>query len=95
MALFTAEGLTYPNAFKLMKQLNQAGIEANITAGGVAVHPTPDRVNEAKRMCTEARASFKAGYSLHQEGVLLDGGGYDHLAKVTNNARSIVQEWSE
>lgn len=93
MALFTAEGLTYPEAMELIKNLKRESIEANITAGGVAIYLEYSQVKKAKEICKEAKASFNPGYSSHQERVLIDCGSLDHAAKVQKDARSIIQEW--
>lgn len=93
MALFTAEGLTYPNALNLIKALKEQGIEANITAGGVAVTASPDQVNQAELICTQHKARFNPGYSSHQEDVMLQGGSIEHLAQVTGDSISVISEW--
>lgn len=93
MALFTAETYNYDNACALIKALAVVGIDANITTGGVAIHVTPDQVNQAESICGHFKASFKAGYSAHEEDAMLHGGSFDHVERVTNNAQSIKQEW--
>lgn len=95
MALFTAEGLSYPEAIALIKNLNDNGIESNITVGGIAVHVTPDQIPLAKEVCKEYGASFSAGYSTQQETFLLDCGKYDFVKSVTNNSLSVIKEWDE
>lgn len=95
MARFTAEGLGYSEACKLIDSLKQSGIEANITAGGVAIHATPDQVDRAREICREAGAIFSAGYSMHQEEVMLRGSGWDVVEQVTNDAIAILKEWEE
>lgn len=94
MSLFTAEGLGYPEAINLIKELRQNKIEANVTAGGVALHPSPDQVNLAQAICKEHKASFSAGYSRHQKDIMMQG-SRDHLERVTNNSISIIKEWEE
>jgi len=71
MARFTAQGLNYPDACQLINTLRLAGIEANITAGGVAVCPEPQQATQAQQICKASGASFNAGYSAHQEDVML------------------------
>lgn len=93
MSRFTAQGLTYPEAITLIAQLKLAGIEANITSGGVAIHPEPQQINTARDICKAAKASFRAGLSSHQEDVLIQGGLMDSVERVTNNSRAIEQEW--
>lgn len=68
-------------------------IESNITVGGVAIHLSPDQVNKAKSMCNEIGASLIPGYSEIQENTIIQGGNIEHVAQVTNDAISVIQEW--
>jgi hypothetical protein len=96
MSRFTAEGLSYSDACKLIDTLKTAGIDANITSGGVAVHPTPEQVNDAAAICKAAKAYYAPGYSMQQENVMLQtSDGWDIVERVTNNARAVVQEWKD
>ncbi|MBW4469240.1 MAG: hypothetical protein KME45_03145 [Stenomitos rutilans HA7619-LM2] len=94
MALFTAECCGYQTALDLIELLTQVGIEANITAGGVAVHAAPDQVQQAKTICQTLKCSFDPGYSSHQERILLrTTDGWRKVGQVTGNAISVIQEW--
>jgi len=96
MARFTAQGLNYPDACQLINTLRLAGIEANITAGGVAVCPEPQQATQAQQICKDSGASFNAGYSAHQEDVMLRSpDGWNVAERVTNDARSVLKEWRE
>ena len=79
---------------KLINALKTAGIEANITVGGVSIHCTPEQINRAKAICNENHATFDAGFTAAQESVLLKSSdGYDLAKKQTNNSLSIIKEW--
>ena len=94
MARFSASGLTYPEACELIRSLRTAGIEANITAGGISIHCEPDRVNDARAICDERQASFDAGYTSHQEDVMMRSkSGCEKLAEITNDAIAVIKEW--
>jgi hypothetical protein len=96
MARFTAEGLTYPKACALISALKVNGIDANITAGGVAIHSEPEQVVLAKEICDRCGASFDPGFSTAQENVMLQSAdGYQVAEQVTNNARSLLKEWQD
>jgi hypothetical protein len=95
MALFTAEGLSYEQAIALINELRQSSIEANITAGGVAIYPDPSQINQAKDICSSYGASFGAGYTTHQEDVFFRCGSIDHAAKVRDDAISLIKEWED
>lgn len=94
MAMFSAQGVTYQKACELIKQLRVFGISSNITGGGVAIHCEPNQVNKAQAICKEIGASFSAGYTSHQQDVMMRSqDGYDHLKQVTNDAIAIIKEW--
>jgi len=94
MARFSASGLTYPEACKLIRSLASVSIEANITAGGISIHCEPDRVNDARTICDEHQASFDAGYTSHQEDIMMQSeSGRKKLAEITNDAISVIKEW--
>jgi len=94
VARFSSHAGTYQNACELIKQLKSANIESSITAGGVAIYCEPDQVNSAKAICKELGASFDAGYTSHQEGIMMQTkDGYDHLKQVTNDAIAVIKEW--
>ncbi len=94
MARFSAHAGSYQNACSLIERLKIAGIESNIMPGGVAIHCEPDRVNDAKAICKELGASFKGGYTSHQEDVMLKTqDGYEHLKQTTNDAIAVIKEW--
>jgi hypothetical protein len=96
MARFTAEGLAYGDACKMIDALRQADIDANITAGGVAVYPEPEQVNQARNICKGCGASFDPGFSSHQESVMLQSSsGWDVAERVTNDAAAIAKEWEQ
>lgn len=90
MALFTAEGLNYTAALDLISTLRESGVEANITAGGVAIHVvTAAECSLAESICAAKGASFAPGYSAHQEQVLLKAGDFDALVQIDQVARSL------
>lgn len=92
--IFVAQGLTYPEACRLIGTLKEYDIESNITVGGVNIEVTPDQVNLAKELCSNAGASFKAGYSSAVEDVLMKSdSGYETLKRVTNDSIAILKEW--
>lgn len=94
MAMFSAQGMTYQKACDLIEQLGIFGIRANITAGGVAIHCEPSQINKAQDICKELGASFSAGYTSHQESVMMRSqDGYNHLKQVTNDAIAVMKEW--
>jgi hypothetical protein len=94
MARFSAHAGSYQNACNLIEQLKFAGIESNITAGGIAIYCDPDRVNDAKAICRELGASFKGGYTSHQEDVMMRSrDGCEKLEEITNDAISVIKEW--
>lgn len=94
MAMFSAQGMTYQKACDLIERLGVFGIRPNITAGGVAIHCEPSQVNKAQSICKELGASFSAGYTSHQENVMMRSqDGYDKLEKVTNDAIAVIKEW--
>ena len=94
MARFSAHAGSYKNACDLIERLKNAGIESNITAGGIAIYCEPDRVNDVQSICRELGASFNAGYTSHQEDVMMQSqDGYDKLVQVTNDAISVIKEW--
>jgi hypothetical protein len=91
--MFTCEGLTYSDALKLIDKLKEQDIEANITTGGVSVVCLPEQINMAQQIAKASGASFSPGYTSIQETFLLRNGSFEHVEQVTNNARSIIQEW--
>ncbi len=94
MARFSAHAGSYQNACNLIEKLKSAGIESNITAGGIAIYCEPDQVNDAKAICKELGASFKGGYTSHQEDMMLQSqDGYEHLKQATNDAIAVIKEW--
>lgn len=98
MAVFSADAGAYFNACNLIKALEQAGIRANITTGGVSIHCSPSDVSLAQKICKDFKASFKAGLTSYQEDVILrskDVEGVEKLKTATENARSIIKEWKE
>jgi hypothetical protein len=95
MARFSSNPRGYKEACNLIKQLAGVGIESNITAGGVSIYCEPDQVNIAKSICKDLGASFGAGYTSHQEEVMMQTqSGYEKLKQVTNDAISVIKEWS-
>lgn len=95
MALFTAECRGYQNALDLIDRLKLAGIDSNITAGGVAVHITPDQLQQAQALCRELGCSFDPGVSGHQQEVLMmSDAGFEALKRVTDDAIAVLKEWS-
>lgn len=96
MARFSANPRGYQEACKFIKELGVAGIESNITAGGVSVYCEPDQVNTARKICKKLGVSFHAGYTSHQEDVMMQTkSGYDKLVQVTNDAIAVSKEWKE
>ncbi|MBD2458360.1 hypothetical protein H6G80_30370 [Nostoc sp. FACHB-87] len=95
MALFTAEGLSYPQALKLIEILKKEGIESNITSGGVAVKISPEQVNKAQKICEKMGANFNAGYSTTEENTLIKGGEIKNIERVKNDSSAIIQEWRD
>lgn len=94
MARFSSLAGTYQNACNLINRLKLAGIESNITAGGVAIYCEPDQVNDVRAICNELGASFSGGYTSHQEDVMMRSqDGYEKLVQVTNDANSVIKEW--
>lgn len=94
MAEFSSHAGTYQNACNLIEALKIAGIRSNVTAGGLSIHCEPDQVNTAKAICKEFRAGFSAGYTSHQEDVMMRSrDGYEHLKQVTDDAISVIKEW--
>lgn len=93
MARFSAEGLTYPEACRLINYLKSKSIDANISAGGVAVYPDPCMVQTAKEICSQFGASFKAGYTSHKEDFLLQGDTWDAVERETNDSISVLKEF--
>lgn len=66
-----AEGLTYPKALELIAELEDKGIEANITIGAVRVNPLESEREFAKAICedfgafvSDADISENAGFLL-------------------------------
>lgn len=93
--IYTAQGLTYPQALKLIEDLKAQGIEGCITSGGVSIQATPDQINQAQSICLENGASFDAGFSAHEENILIRNGSIDFVERVTDNAIAVLQEWDE
>lgn len=94
MAEFSSHAGTYQNACDLIEALKVAGIRSNITAGGISIHCEPDQVNDARVICKEFGASFSAGYTSHQENVMMRSqDGYEHLKQVTGDAIAVSKEW--
>lgn len=92
---FSAEGLTYPAALALIAELRANNIEANITAGGVSIYPEPDLISQAETICKKHNASFRAGYTEHQESVMLQSdSGWKTCEKVTNDSNAAYQEFT-
>jgi hypothetical protein len=76
-------------------EYNDDLIYANITGGGVSITVAPQMVKVAEAICKDHGFSFKAGYTAHQEDVMMcSKRGYDALEKVTNNAHAVYKEWS-
>lgn len=67
---FSTWGLTYQNACDLIDALKSAGIEAYITAGGVAIYADPPQINRMNAICKKFSATAVLGNTLHQELVL-------------------------
>ena len=86
MAIFSASPGSYQDAINLIDSLKTEGIEAWITAGGVAVQVTPDRVNDAKRIC---KGSLSPGFTASQEEFM----SLDVLEESTNSAIAVLREW--
>jgi hypothetical protein len=94
MAQFSSSAGTYQNACNLMDRLKEAGIRSNITAGGISIHCEPDQVNQARSICKEFKASFDAGYTAHQEDIMLRSpSGYEELKRAKNDAIAVIKEW--
>lgn len=94
MALFTAEGGNYNDAIALIEKLRVAGIDSNITTGGIAIRPEPTQISTMLAACKDAGFLCRPGFSSAEESLLLDS-HYDFVERVTNNARSIAKEWQE
>lgn len=96
MARFTASGGTYQEACDLISDLRLRGIESNITAGGVSIYPEPEKVTEMMRVCEVRGFSCKPGFSAHQEDVMLQtDDGFAIVEQITNDARSVLKEFTE
>lgn len=67
---FSTWGLPYKAACQLIDDLSQEGIQANITAGGIAMHPEPGQIDAMHRICKEFNAQPVVGNTLHQELVM-------------------------
>jgi hypothetical protein len=94
MARFSSSAGTYPNACKLIDALKDVGIDANITAGGVAIYCSPDQIDMARSICKLHGASFDAGFTSHQEDVMLRSQtGHNTVERVTRDALSVMREW--
>lgn len=71
MNKFSTWGLTYEDACTLINALNAEGIDANITAGGIAMYPdTPQAIVKMHEICTSYGTTAVVGNTLHQEMVL-------------------------
>ena len=94
MSRFSSNAGGYQKACTLIKQLKIAGIEANITAGGISIYCEPNQVNIARAICEKLSASFDAGYTSHQENIMMQTKvGYNELVRVTNDAIAVIKEW--
>lgn len=67
---FSTWGLTYSDACSLIDELNAGGIEANITAGGVAMYPDESRIPKMHLICKSWNTTASVGNTLHQAQVL-------------------------
>lgn len=67
---FSTWGLTYADACSLIDALKASGVDANITAGGIAMHPEPAQLQKMHDICAEFNTCAVAGNTLHQELVL-------------------------
>lgn len=95
MSTYTAEVRTYQTACDLIQSLKDEGIESNITPGGVNIRCSPDQINMVKDICKSNGASFNAGYSSVEMSVFVaDPELLDRAIEVTNDARSVIKEWS-
>jgi hypothetical protein len=94
MTVFSAETDSYQDAYKLVKNLQVAGIESHITTGAVSIHCRPDQVNLAQTICSESNAIFRCGYiGKTQELLSKTTEGVNSLIKCQGDARSVVNEW--
>ena len=59
-------GMSYPKACKIIDELNAAGIDANITAGGVSVYVEDAQQNAAATIVESHGAVLQFGAPAHQ-----------------------------
>jgi hypothetical protein len=72
---YSAEGLNYPGAIALIKNLRDAGIEASVSVGGVGIWcETKEQVDTASQICLS-----------HQSPRAVEAPGFRHAGKAQAN----------
>jgi hypothetical protein len=94
MAKFSAEGLIYSQACKLIDELKANNIDSNITVGGVSIYPNYGSEELARSICQKYGASFAPGCTRTVQNVLLQSeSGVQSLIETTDDAISRLQEF--
>lgn len=64
---YSAEGLNYLGAIALIENLRDAGIEANVSTGGVGIWcETQKQVDIASRICSSHGTKLEQGFTRSQ-----------------------------
>jgi hypothetical protein len=64
---YSADGISYRQAIKLIDELKKLNIQANITAGGICISVSETEINLAGSICRKYNASFSPGATQHQD----------------------------
>lgn len=71
MTIYSVWGIPYKNELALIKDLAKHGIDANITAGGIAIYPDDaTQLHKMNLVCEKYNTVATMGMTPHQEGVM-------------------------
>lgn len=91
MTIFTGETDNYEQALKLVRMLEALDIDANITAGGVAISCKHHQISLAELTCASIGVKFKMGHSETELNTLLKSkDGTKSAIEAKDNAQFIA-----